>query len=172
MTRYCKDCGHFDLSVYEEGDRSSWCLRYPPVYLGPTWSEMTRTEDVPNDLAYWDYPTTAILATCGEWTPREEVEDESTHKTSEACRACETETIRCIGTDVAQELADAYDEMKAENAKLRELVAEVIRLMQANGPDCGICKHYDECWTGEAMDYSPSGCVICNEARELGIEVD
>ena len=58
-----------------------------------------------------------------------------------------------------------------ENAKLRELATETIRLMQANGPDCGLCKHYDECWTGEAMDYSPSGCVICNEARELGIEV-
>lgn len=62
-------------------------------------------------------------------------------------------------------------ELKAENAKLRELAAEAIRLMQADAPDCGLCKHYRECWTGEAMDYSPSGCVICNDARELGIEV-
>lgn len=61
--------------------------------------------------------------------------------------------------------------VRAENAKLRELATEAIRLMQADGPDCGLCKHYSECWTGEAMDYSPSGCVICTEARELGIEV-
>ena len=64
------------------------------------------------------------------------------------------------------------ERLKAENAKLRELVAEAIRLMQANGPDCGLCKHYRECWTGEAMDYSPSGCVICNDARELGVELN
>lgn len=62
--------------------------------------------------------------------------------------------------------------LKAENEKLRELAAEAIRLMQADGPDCGLCEHYDECWTGEAMNYSPSGCVICTEARELGIEAD
>lgn len=59
-----------------------------------------------------------------------------------------------------------------ENTKLRELAREAMRLMQADGPDCGLCKHYDECWTNDAMDYSPSGCVICTEARELGIEVD
>lgn len=62
-------------------------------------------------------------------------------------------------------------EYQKENAKLRELAAEAIRLMQTNAPDCGLCKHYRECWTGEAMDYSPSGCVICNDARELGVEV-
>ncbi len=59
-----------------------------------------------------------------------------------------------------------------ENTKLRELATEAIRLMQADGPDCGLCKHYSECWTDEAMDYSPSGCVICDEARKLGIELD
>ena len=69
------------------------------------------------------------------------------------------------------ELCEQNAELHRENAKLRELVTETIRLMQADGPDCGLCKHYDECWTGEAMDYSPSGCVICNEARKLGIEV-
>jgi hypothetical protein len=61
--------------------------------------------------------------------------------------------------------------LREENAKLRELATEVIRLMQADGPDCGLCKHYSECWTSDAMNYSPSGCVICNEARDLGIEV-
>ena len=64
-----------------------------------------------------------------------------------------------------------YEKVARDNDKLRELAAEAIRLMQADGPDCGLCKHYDECWTGEAMDYSPSGCVICTEARELGVEV-
>ena len=63
-------------------------------------------------------------------------------------------------------------ELENENATLRELAAEAIRLMQADGPDCGLCKHYDECWADEAMNYSPSGCVICSEARELGIEVE
>ena len=64
------------------------------------------------------------------------------------------------------------DRLEYENAKLRELATEAIRLIQAESPDCGLCKHYDECWAGEAMNYSPSGCVICNEARELGIEVE
>lgn len=62
-------------------------------------------------------------------------------------------------------------DLERENDKLRELATETMRLMQTNGPDCGLCKHYDECWAGDAMNYSPSGCVICNEARELGIEV-
>ena len=70
--------------------------------------------------------------------------------------------MRCEGPDPA---------LKAENERLRELAKEIIHLMQADGPDCGLCKHYDECWAGEATYYSPSGCVICNEARELGIEV-
>ena len=77
--------------------------------------------------------------------------------------------------DVATETTPMYqmvDKADAENAKLRELATEAIRLMQADGPDCGLCKHYSECWTSDAMDYSPSGCVICNEARELGVEVD
>ena len=69
-------------------------------------------------------------------------------------------------------LCGAAEGLAAENAKLRELAREAMRLMQADGPDCGLCKHYDECWTNDAMDYSPSGCVICKEARELGIEVD
>lgn len=75
---------------------------------------------------------------------------------------CWWETATTIGV---------VDDIKAENAKLRELATEAIRLMQADGPDCGLCKHYSECWTSDAMNYSPSGCVICNEARELGIEV-
>ena len=68
--------------------------------------------------------------------------------------------------------SERCDKLEAESAKLRELAKETIRLMQADGPDCGLCKHYSECWTGEAMNYSPTGCIICNEARELGIEVD
>ncbi len=74
--------------------------------------------------------------------------------------------------DVLREIQRENDRLKAENARLREFATETIRLMQADGPDCGLCKHYDECWADEAMNYSPSGCVICNEARELGIEVD
>ena len=73
---------------------------------------------------------------------------------------------------LAARSAERAEALKAENDRLRELVTEAIRLMQADGPDCGLCKHYSECWTDEAMDYSPSGCVICTEARELGIEVD
>ena len=74
--------------------------------------------------------------------------------------------------DMCDRIDAEFDRTKSENAKLREFVAEAIRLMQANGPDCGLCKHYRECWTGEAMDYSPSGCGICNDARELGVELN
>lgn len=69
------------------------------------------------------------------------------------------------------DMTDELVKLRGDNAKLRELATEAIRLMQADGPDCGLCKHYSECWADEAMNYSPSGCVICNEARELGIEV-
>lgn len=68
-------------------------------------------------------------------------------------------------------LEKMFENVESKNARLRELATEAIRLMQADGPDCGLCKHYSECWISDAMDYSPSGCVICNEARELGIEV-
>ena len=73
--------------------------------------------------------------------------------------------------DMCDRIDAEFDRIKTENDKLQELAAEAIRLMQTNAPDCGLCKHYRECWTSEAMDYSPSGCVICNDARELGIEI-
>lgn len=79
--------------------------------------------------------------------------------------------IICGYEDSERDYHERNIELESENAKLRELAAEAIRLMQADSPDCGLCKHYDECWTGEAMDYSPSSCVICSEARDLGIEV-
>lgn len=84
--------------------------------------------------------------------------------------------MRCVDDCKYREMLDDANadlqELKAENDKLREFTTETIRLMQADGIDCGLCKHYDECWEGEAMEYSPTGCIICNEARKLGIEVD
>ena len=86
----------------------------------------------------------------------------------------EIKKLKAENAKLRTQLADVTESMarvEERCAKLRELAAEAIRLMQANAPDCGLCKHYRECWTGEAMDYSPSGCVICNDARELGVEV-
>ena len=70
-----------------------------------------------------------------------------------------------------KEIADESARLKSENARLRELAGEAVYLIRNESPDCGICRHYHECWTGEAMDYSPGGCIICNKAKELGVEV-
>lgn len=70
-TRYCENCRHF-AAEYIDGyeDRESWCHRYPPTYIGPTWQELRDMDDVPNDTSYWQQPTVAIHATCGEWEAR------------------------------------------------------------------------------------------------------
>ena len=69
----------------------------------------------------------------------------------------------------AERLCDENERLQAENAKLREFVTEIMHYAKYSNPDCGLCKHYDECWADDALSLQ-TGCIICNEARELGIE--
>lgn len=63
--RHCKDCEYFSLDLFEDGDRTSWCERFPPVYVG-------RPNDDDDILSMngWAHPYVAILGTCGEWRKR------------------------------------------------------------------------------------------------------
>lgn len=79
-------------------------------------------------------------------------------------------TIREISDENSHLMAE-NERLQAENSKLREFATEIMRLTKYSNPDCGLCKHYDECWADDALSL-PTGCIICNEARELGIEED
>ena len=70
--QYCENCMYFDLDVFEEGSRESWCNRYPPVFLGPALSGFDEDEDEILDRAYWNNPIVAIRNWCGEWKARED----------------------------------------------------------------------------------------------------
>ena len=63
----CSTCRYFDMAVYEDGDTHSWCLRYPPVYVGPEYDWEYGT---PNETEYWEQPTVGIGGWCGEYEPR------------------------------------------------------------------------------------------------------
>lgn len=65
----------------------------------------------------------------------------------------------------------AVAELQAENAKLREYTNELLRVVKLGEIDCGACRHFDECYAGDAMDFAPENCRLVVYARELGIEV-
>lgn len=68
--RECQTCKYFDRSIFDPSeDRTSWCLRYPPVYIGPRIDTLTEDGpfDEPNDTCYWERPTVGICGYCGEW---------------------------------------------------------------------------------------------------------
>lgn len=56
--------------------------------------------------------------------------------------------------------ADAIDRLDAENAKLRELVLDMLRWMPCPAP-CGRCERYRY----------PEGCEFEIRRRELGVEL-
>jgi hypothetical protein len=61
----------------------------------------------------------------------------------------------------------AYDKLKAENAKLRELLLEAYET--ATEPDCGGCYHVETC---NEMPYCVKWVELEHRMRdELGIEV-
>ena len=76
MTEHeCQTCRYFDRNVFDPSeDSTSWCLRYPPVYIGPRIG--TLTEEGPfcesNQTHYWEHPTVGICDCCGEWRERDE----------------------------------------------------------------------------------------------------
>lgn len=65
----CSTCRYFDLTVFEKGDTYSWCLRYPPVYVGPD-NDWDGEIDDTHQLGYWEQPTVGIGGWCGEYEPR------------------------------------------------------------------------------------------------------
>ena len=66
---------------------------------------------------------------------------------------------------------DRVRKAEAENAKLREYTNELLRVVKLGEIDCGACRHFDECYAGDAMDFAPENCRLVIYARELGIEV-
>lgn len=70
--QYCENCMYFDLTVFEEGYRESWCHRYPPVLIEPVSYGSDDIDDITTSQEYWDHPTVAIRDWCGEWKAREE----------------------------------------------------------------------------------------------------
>lgn len=62
-------------------------------------------------------------------------------------------------------------QLKVENDKLREYTNELLRVVKLGEIDCGACRHFDECYAGDAMDFAPENCRLVVYARELGIEV-
>lgn len=66
----CGTCRFFDTDFIDgEADRESWCLRYPPVFVGrPT----DRGGELVSDIDLWQQPTVGIGGTCGEWMASEE----------------------------------------------------------------------------------------------------
>lgn len=93
----CKDCKHFSLSTFEEGCKDSWCTRYPPVYVGP--DVRLTPEGCVNSTAYWEHPTVAILATCGEWEPRDDEPTDDRPFTLSSTRITHVDERNCICTD-------------------------------------------------------------------------
>lgn len=72
-TQCCKNCRFFDIDFIEtDEDRRSWCQRFPPVYVGPSYETLSQTCDVPADAYYWEQPTVGIMNWCGEWRQRKE----------------------------------------------------------------------------------------------------
>lgn len=65
----CLMCRYFDMSVFEDGDTYSWCLRYPPVYVGPKHGRALDLDDT-HWLGYWEQPSVGICGWCGEYEPR------------------------------------------------------------------------------------------------------
>ena len=59
-------------------------------------------------------------------------------------------------------------EVKAANAKLRELVHDFLQLILAEGFDCYGCVHENCC---DGMQYTDR-CKLLDRARALGVEVD
>lgn len=79
-------------------------------------------------------------------------------------------TIREI-SDENSRLKAENERLQSENSRLREFVTSIMHYAKYSNPDCRLCNHYNECWADDALSL-PTGCIICNEARELGIEED
>lgn len=76
-----------------------------------------------------------------------------------------------VTTELANEASDKAMEiarLKAENAKLRELVSDVYAL-HWNGLDCTECPWFDECDTDGGC---PWLSIMHDHMRELGVEVN
>lgn len=74
--------------------------------------------------------------------------------------------------EAAKAIADGLEwqveELQAENAKLRELVEDMLRAWWACDDES--CVHHCECDAGEEMPVH--GCLLKQRAKELGIEVE
>lgn len=81
-----------------------------------------------------------------------------------------TELRRCKQILHARE-SIAILKLLEENAKLREYTNELLRVVKLGEIDCGACRHFDECYAGDAMDFAPENCRLVVYAREFGIEV-
>ena len=74
--RECQTCRYFDRRIFNPTeDCTGWCLRYPPVYVGPRVDTLTPEGPFcePNQTQYWEYHTVGVCSCCGEWREREEV---------------------------------------------------------------------------------------------------
>lgn len=68
----CMTCKFFDIAFIEdEEDRCSWCMRFPPAYVGPPENTMG-AEEFPSEFRYWEQPTVGIGQWCGEYKRRKE----------------------------------------------------------------------------------------------------
>jgi regulator of replication initiation timing len=60
------------------------------------------------------------------------------------------------------------DQLKAENAKLRKHLNELLMIGSLNGSCRRDCRHSDDCL---ADRFGQFDCFVCQELKELGIEV-
>ena len=165
---YCEDCKWFDLNTFEDGFKESWCIRYPPVYVGPPVSEMKRDE-TPNVMGYWESPTVGIRHCCGEWTPRDgvaaspmRVETVPLQFPTLGAEACDRPTRR----NAASSDGSSMRRLKETNRKLTEILKDALPALDSM---CGECCYQQEC-------YSSPDCIAMEQTaarmRELGIEVE
>lgn len=171
MEHYCENCKWFDLSTFEDGFRESWCIRYPPVYVGPPVSEMKRDE-TPNVMGYWDSPTVGIRHCCGEWAPREDDPQEDTvHFPAWFGGAYPVdcaETPKQMATaevhDVPSDLYQRNRKLEARNKALLEALGNALAALDY---ECGNCGYRSECTSPDCI----AADRIRSMMRGLGIEV-
>lgn len=67
----CRTCRFFEIEFIEdEEDRYSWCVRYPPTYIGPDAAHFETLKGVtPYEADYWVTPYVGVGHWCGEWRP-------------------------------------------------------------------------------------------------------
>lgn len=130
-----------------------------------------RVKKVPlQDLELW--PDEVICFTAYTDT-RNPVQQRRTYVDGEKLKA-ENAELRAdlqASEHVINQVANAGFDVNSENEKLREYTNELLRVVKLGEIDCGACRHFDECYAGDAMDFAPENCRLVVYARELGIEV-